>query len=34
MSGIDWLAILIIGLVWIEHYMDWKKEASAWRMRN
>lgn len=33
MMWYDWVAICIIGLVWIEHYMDWKlrvaKEAKV-----
>ena len=24
MTLLDWGAVLVVGLVWIEHYMDWR----------
>jgi len=28
MSGWDWLALLIVGSLLIEHYMDWKRQIE------
>jgi len=28
MMWYEWFAVLIIGLCWIEHYMDWKLKIA------